>query len=180
MAKSLFPNHPVVLKENPYFLDIQDELALMSYSGIADCDGISILYVCEPVREHAKLRYQNERYWGYVEEEALRYFLTNVSVLGESVKRIQIRPHPSENIEKYNWAQSEFELPIVAGGIDPLLVEIMASDVVVGCESMAMVIALLANKRVISCIPPGGRDCVLPQPKIENFRNLINRHICKG
>ena len=28
-----------------------------------------------------------------------------------------------------------------------------------GCDSMAMVIALMAGKKVISCIPENGRDC---------------------
>lgn len=173
MARSLFPGRPIFLEENPYFLDIRDELTLVAAPMIVDPDGISILYVCEPLREHAKLRYKNERYWGYVEEEALRYFLANISALGQEIKRIQIRPHPAEKIDKYNWAQSEFALPIVAGGVDTLLTEIMASDVVVGCESMAMVVASLAGKRVISCIPPGGRDCVLPQLEIESFQKLV-------
>lgn len=38
---------------------------------------------------------------------------------------------------------------------------------------MAMVIGLLAQKRVISCIPPGGRPCSLPQKEIEPLSELI-------
>jgi hypothetical protein len=34
---------------------------------------------------------------------------------------------------------------------------------------MALVTALLAGRRVLSCIPPGGRPCVLPFAEIERF-----------
>ena len=37
---------------------------------------------------------------------------------------------------------------------------------VVGCETMAMVIALIAGRRVFTSIPPGGRPCRLPQREI--------------
>lgn len=174
MAKDIFPGHPIILEKNPYFEDIQDQLASFGAPHHGITDETAVLYVCEPVREHAKLRHGNERYWGYTEEEALRYFLRNISALGRKVTRIQIRPHPSEPKEKYKWVQDEFfSLPIVAGGTDTLLAEIVASDVVVGCESMAMVIGLFAGKRVISSIPRGGRACVLPHKGIEHLQNLI-------
>jgi len=115
----------------------------------------------------------NAYHWGYVEEDALRYFLSNVSALGKPIERILIRPHPSESAEKYSWVQNEFALPIEMGGLHLLLEEIAGSDVIVGCESMAMVVALFAGKTVISCIPPGGRNCVLPHTEIINFQDFL-------
>jgi len=38
---------------------------------------------------------------------------------------------------------------------------------------MAMVVGLLAKKRVLSSIPPGGRPCQLPQLDIENLQQLV-------
>lgn len=172
VAGQAFPGYPVFLEENPYLLDIKDEIAALAQTDQSG-DGLSILYVCEPIKAHAKLRYGDERHWGYVEEDALRYFLGNVSALGKQVREIRIRPHPSEDPHKYAWASAEFTLPIALGGDNTLLAEIAASDVVVGCESMAMVIGLLADKRVISCIPPRGRPCVLPHSEIEILENLI-------
>jgi len=119
------------------------------------------------------LRHGNARFWGYVEEEALHYFLSNASALGKSIERILIRPHPSERAEKYSWAQHGFELPIEMGGARTLLEEIADSDFVVGCESMAMVIALHAGKKVVSCIPPEGRTCVLPHAGIISLQNIL-------
>jgi hypothetical protein len=116
--------------------------------------------------------YGNERHWGYTEEDALRYFLTNLDTLGAPVGRIVIRPHPSETTDKYDWASEEYNLPITRGGAQSLFEEVAASDVVVGCESMAMVVGLLAGRRVVSCIPSGGKPCALPQPEIESIQEL--------
>ena len=173
MVKEIFPITPVVLLGNPYFQDVRKELCTYQMNRSSHLDFITILYVCEPVSTHALLSHGDARFWGYVEEEALRYFLSNISVFGKPIERILIRPHPSEPIGKYNWIQHEFKLPIQFGGTRPLLEEIAGSDVVVGCESMAMVVALLANKKVISCIPPGGRSCVLPHSKIAYLQNIL-------
>ncbi|MGC9384846.1 MAG: hypothetical protein ACP5D6_09625, partial [Kosmotogaceae bacterium] len=75
---------------------------------------------------------------------------------------------------KYSYVREEFcDLTIDLGGRQTLFEEISQSQVVVGCETMAMVIGLLAQKRVISCIPPCGRPCSLPQKEIEHLSELI-------
>lgn len=173
MARTIFPGLPVTWVDNPYLQDIRREMAAIETPNSHQQDSISILYVCEPVSEHALLQHGNAHFWGYVEDEALRYFLSNCSVLGKPIKRILIRPHPSERAEKYSWVQREFELPIEMGGVHTLLEEIVSSDVVVGCESMAMVVGLCANKHVVSCIPPGGRSCVLPHPEITSLQEMV-------
>lgn len=173
MAKEIFTKLPITLVDNPYTLDIQKELTKIKSHRLSSKDSISVLYVCEPISEHAKRRYGIANFWGYVEEDAIRYFLSNISVLGKPIKRILIRHHPSEKQEKYKWIQSEFELPIEMGGISTLLEEIIASDFVVGCESMAMVIGLIAGKSVISCIPPGGRACGLPHSEIISLQDIV-------
>lgn len=175
MALKTFPALPVCLIENPYLYDIRQEFQAMPNRHRRNPERLSVLYVCEPLREHGRLQFGDERHWGYVEEEALRYFLNNISILDKSVERILIRPHPSEPANKYNWAQQEFNLPIIQGGSRALIGEIAECDVVVGCESMAMVIGLLAGKRVISCIPPGGNACALPQGEITHLQTLLRK-----
>lgn len=172
IARNVFAGTGIRFVENPYFQDIREELEAISTMR-SSCPGqISVLYVCEPVREHALMQHGDARYWGYTEEEALRYFLSNSFSLGKAIGKIVLRPHPSEVIGKYGWAQMEFDLPIVAGGVKSLVEEISESDVVVGCESMAMVVGLLAGKRVISSIPPGGKACALPHAEIEHLQFL--------
>jgi hypothetical protein len=176
MAKKNFPRTQIKLVDNPYLLDIRKELLEYHICHSPLADTISVLYVCEPISTHALLRHGDARFWGYVEEDALCYFLSNISALGKPIERILIRPHPSELIDKYTWIQHEFKLPIQFGGTRPLLEEITESDVVVGCESMAMVVALLAEKKVISCIPPYGRACLLPHAEITSIQDLFEQN----
>lgn len=173
MAKKEFPHAAIRLVENPYLHDIRAEIAAIANPRPVNPARLSVLYVCEPVREHALRQFGDERHFGYVEEEALRFFLANIGVLQKPVERIRIRPHPSEAADKYGWASTEFDLPIEIGGRRPLVEEVVDCDVVVGCESMAMVVGLLARKRVVSCIPPGGKACGLPHAEIEHCRALI-------
>lgn len=174
IAKELFPSVKICLMENPYFQDVRKELAEIRrpYTSVAS-NSLSVLYVSEPIREHARLRFGDALHWGYLEDDALRYFLLNIEALGKPVHHISIRPHPSEPMNKYEWAKHEFDLPIVQGGFLTLLEEITASDIVVGCESMALVVGLLAEKRVISCIPPGGKSCALPHSEIEHLQDIL-------
>lgn len=169
MARAELPEVPVKLVANPYFLDLREELEVIE-APLRDADeGIHVLYVCEPLREDGLALYGDERYWGYTEEEALRYFLAKVERLTSRIGRIVVRAHPQEARDKYAWAANEFNLPIVTNEDRTLLQQIVASDVVAGCATMAMVVGLIAGKRVISCIPPGGKTVPLPHPEIERM-----------
>jgi|TARA_B110000908_G_C10202787_1_gene426148 hypothetical protein len=173
-AEAEFPNISIKLQVNPYFADLRDDFAKLETSK-APTNKKSILYVCEPIREHAYLKYGNERHWGYTEEDALKYFLENIESLHLDIAHITIRPHPSEKLEKYQWAKALAPSLIKFGGEISLMQETVDADVVVGCHSMAMVVALLAGKRVISCVPPGGTPCQLPQTEIEHLQNLVEK-----
>jgi hypothetical protein len=173
LAHSALPEVPVKLVENPYFLDVQTELSRFSTAKRESCAGLSVLYICEPVREHALKQHGNERHWGYTEEDALQYFIDHRQALSKPISRIVLRPHPSEAPDKYQHLIRHSSAPVYISDGDELLAEIAASDCVVGCNSMAMVIALLAGKKVICCIPPGGRPCLLPQPGIVPLQSMV-------
>lgn len=174
IAQNIFPSTSLVRVSNPYFEDILLEINKVKLPKNS-IHQMSILYVCEPIREHALLQHGDERYWGYTEEEALDYFLKNSGFLKYSIYKIKIRPHPSEKRDKYDWAKDYSDLIVVSDGKQPLIEEISEADTIVGCESMALVIGLFAGKRVISSIPPGGRACCLPQKEIENLQNLVSQ-----
>jgi hypothetical protein len=172
IALSLFKETPILLKTNYYLQDIKEKILNTQAQETSITNG-KLLYVCEPIAEHAVLRYGNERYWGYTEHDALHFFLKNVSKINQSIDSIVIRPHPSENPNKYLWAFDFFNGVIKLGGKKTLIEEVMESDAVIGCESMAMVIGILAGKRVISSIPPGSRPCQLPHQEIEYLNKLL-------
>lgn len=173
IAVETLPEIKQTLVLNPYFMDIQDEIKAIPLSNRPQNSGLSILYVCEPLRDDGIALYGDERHWGYTEEDALNYFLSNVAVLGNNITRITIRPHPQEASGKYDWTLKTFDLPLVCGEKKTLLQQIMSCDIVAGCATMAMVVGLLAGKRVVSCIPPGGKTERLPQAEIEDMSCLI-------
>jgi len=172
IAKKTFSEIPVLLIPNYYFLDITTQLKLIKTRKNTH-KGVSILYVCEPIMEHALLRYGDENYWGYTEISVLNYFLKNIVILFEHIAYIKIRPHPSEEIKKYEWTKSVSPLISEISNSKLLVQDIMDVDLVVGCSSMAMIVALLANKRVISSIPFKGNFFKLPFEKIEYLQDLL-------
>ncbi|MEX6775736.1 hypothetical protein [Limnospira fusiformis] len=134
IASQIFVDIPIKLVENPYFKDIQDKLTQLPNNELAEVSEITVLYACEPIADHALKTYGDERYWGYTEHDALQYFLENISVLNEPVKKVIVRPHPSEPLDKYSYVRERFcDLTIDLGGRQTLLEEISQIQVVVGC-----------------------------------------------
>lgn len=173
IAAQALPEVALRRVENPYFAELRQSLRQEApLFPPLPAGQLGVLFVCEPVREHALLRFGDARHFGYTEEEALHYFLSHVAALGP-VGRILVRPHPSEPAGKYDAVAAAFDLPVQFSQGHTLSAEVAASDCVVGCNSMAMVVGLLGGKRVISCIPPGGQPCVLPQPQIESLQRLL-------
>lgn len=180
LARKIFPATPVQRVSNPYFEDIREAFSkLESAVPAAAGQGLRVLFVCEPLSEHGLKEYGDERHWGYTEFDALRYFFANRAVLGKPLASLVIRPHPSEAEGKYDQIVDEFGEIARLGGKKSLLQEIAESDVVAGCESMAMVVGLIAGRRVIAAIPPGGRPCALPQPEIESVQ-ILQRSITEA
>jgi len=176
LARDHFANISIQLTPNPYFIDMQRQIALLDVkNNSATRQGKTVLFVSENISDHARLRHDNERYWGYTEFDAIEYFFEHINALGERIEKVVIRPHPSDPLGKYKHiidAHSGFAQ--LSDG-NPLLNEIVESGIVVGCQSMAMVIGLLAQKKVVSCIPPGGPDCSLPQKSILHLRKLVDK-----
>jgi hypothetical protein len=176
LAREHFPGIPIQLVPNPYFLELKQKIAdLEASKGSHKGGGKKVLFVCDNISDHARLRYGDERYWGYTEFDAIEYFLKNIQVLGDLVDRVVIRPHPSDISGKYDWILDEYAGIVKLSGGKPLIEEIVESDVVVGCESMALVNGILAHKKVVSCIPPSGPICRLPQTDILHLRELVKK-----
>ncbi|MFZ2405852.1 MAG: hypothetical protein WAW41_11990 [Methylobacter sp.] len=176
LAREYFPGISIQLVANPYFIELKQQIAglKMSQGSVSD-GGKRVLLVCDNISDHARQRYGDERYWGYTEFDAIEYFLENINVLGDSVESVVIRPHPSDASGKYDWILDKYAGIVQLSDGEPLIEEIAGSDVVVGCESMALVIGLLAQKKVVSCIPPGGPVCRLPQTDILHLRELAKK-----
>lgn len=176
LAREYFPCIPIQLVPNPYFIELKHKIADLEMRKSSVSDGEKkVLFVCENISDHARLRYGDERYWGYTEFDAIEYFFENIKVFGDPIERVVIRPHPSDISGKYDWLLDKYTGIVKLSDGKPLIEEIVESDRVVGCESMALVIGLLAQKKVVSCIPPGGPVCRLPQMDILQLRELVEK-----
>ena len=174
LAQEQFNSTDIKFVSNPYFADIVEEIDRCHVPQSGEKTE-RILYVCEPVGEHMKRQYGNERALGYIEDDAIRFFFDNIGRIADNPSRIVIRPHPAESREKYKWVLNAYALPVEIGGKRPLLDEIMDCDIVVGIQSMAMVVGLLAGKKVYSSIPPGGKPCALPHVEIIKLKEVLHR-----
>lgn len=171
IAKNCFPNSSIKLVTNPYFKEIKDRFnchKLNSENQLAT----NILYVTEPIESHA--HQIGKDLWNYTEHDALSFFLKNIDLLNLPACRITIRLHPAENEDKYNWVPDSLTSILIDPQDNSLFDAINNADIVVGCETMAMVVGLLAEKRVISSIPPHGKKCNLPFKEIEYLRDLLD------
>jgi hypothetical protein len=175
-ARADFPNVPIRLVPNPYFIDVQRQVAERAVrNNSAVRKRKKILYVSENISDHARVAHGDERYFGYTEYDAIEYLLENINVLGQAIDRIVIRPHPSDAIGKYDYLLERYSGLVQIGSGSPLLDQVMEADIVVGSETTAMVVGLLAGKMVVSCIPPGGPKCNLPQREILIFSEIVNK-----
>jgi hypothetical protein len=170
IALKALPEANIRRIENPYKEDFLEKMATMRMEPfnqlkLDNCQ--TVLYVTEPTSEHAARKYGDARYWGYTEVEAIKYFFERIKIISPLASKIIIRPHPSENPSKYDFAHENPCLEVRVSRERELVTEIAEADIIAGCNSMAMVAARWAKKRVICCIPPGGQGFSLPRSGIE-------------
>ncbi len=169
LAEREFPNLKVVQLPNAYLDNLVQEVRAQEHAWIkrAECN---LLYVLEPIRET----------WGYAKQpgefQALDFFVENLSLLqSDGNLSIRLRPHPSDSIDKYDkWLEVQKNVQISLDESPSLAESIAWADVVVGCHTYAMVVALAAGRRVISSIPSWAPSCILPQVGILKLTDLVH------
>lgn len=172
IAEREFPNATIENRGNPYLESIAEQAA-RQLSVIESGQAQRVLIVTEPVSVHALKQYGDALYFGYTEFDAVALMLARLPQLlgGNPLERIVVRPHPSEPLHKYEYLVANSQgLPVVVRKDGDLLDEVLGSSIVIGCETMALVVALAAGRRAISCIPAAGRSCALPHENIERWR----------
>lgn len=161
--------------ENPYIAEAR--LLINEASKKIDINnaelGDKALFLSEAISEHALKVYNNEHYWGYTQLEALYYLMENIDALGLNIKVLRIRLHPSESPEKFLKVSSQSQIKIELSTGTSLWEDIAWSNIVLGCNSMAMAASLGSKRRVVCVIPPSGGLCKLPQAEIESLSKII-------
>jgi hypothetical protein len=158
IAKETFPSVEVHSFTNMYLNAQVSKVAKPPQNG-------TLLYTLEPVRNT----------WGKNspgEFQALDYALKNLDKLSSSkINRIILRLHPSEPVEKYSDYITKDSRIIIDSSHD-LSGALSQSDLVVGVESFALVVALAAGRPVFSSLPPWAPAIRLPQREIKQIRYL--------
>jgi hypothetical protein len=159
LAYSEFPNIDIIQMPNIYLENTVDSVHTMeTMSG----NGNNILYVLEPIRE----------VWGESllkgEFQALNYFAKKIySIASGEDLAVRLRHHPSDAVGKYDlWVKNQINLNVEVDSEKSLEASLAWSDIVVGCQTYAMVIALAAGKKVFTSIPPYATPCILPHKEI--------------
>jgi len=167
IAQQCFYNTPVFEQHNTYLENMVDRIHQINRS--EDISTTRILYVLEPIRH----TWADQLAPG--EFQALEYFFENISVL-EIVGNIEIvlRPHPSDIADKYEaWLRLKTKWDIKLDNHNPLETAIAQADIVIGCETYALVVAAASNKKVFSSLPPHAPSCRLKVKKIKHLRDLV-------
>ncbi len=125
----------------------------------------TLLYMLEPVRND----------WGRStagEFQALDYLLENRDALAPGpVRRILLRPHPSDPIGKYlSYLDAHPDISLDRS-VD-MAAALSKADMVAGVESFALTLALAAGRTVYSSLPPWAPALRLPQEGIRQIRRL--------
>jgi hypothetical protein len=150
---------------NPHFNYFVSEVQRMDgFAGTERNREKNILFVCENINHN-----------GFHQNDAIRYFMNNLDSLGVVVGQILIRSHPSESADKYAWVPMEFGGNVALSHGAPLAEEVAASDIVAGCSSMAMALAVMARRRVISCIPNNAIPMTIPFRQVELLSDIVKR-----
>ena len=169
-----FPKNRLRQVENPYFEEIlkeKDEILRCKKKVVKNRESkIRILFLSEPIYDHALKHYGDPYYWGYTEYEIVR----DLGRIAESKTNIEIkiRLHPAEKKDKYSAIIDKKLSIITVACSNSLVKDCMWSDIVVGFGTAGLVIAWIIGKKAISYIPSVKISCFLPQKEIRRIRSF--------
>jgi hypothetical protein len=106
------------------------------------------------------------------EFRALDYLMDNLATVTPAVDDllIRLRLHPSETPAKYQpWIGAHARLRLEVSTSSSLAEDIAWADVVAGLQSYALLVALTAQRRAISYLPPEAPPCPLRHSALERL-----------
>ncbi len=153
----------IVLKKNLYLKEFKNKAKLFINKKNKSV-GKNIIFLSEWVNPNHKKNYNAE--------QCIKFFLNNTSALKSKINKITIRFHPGEKIKKLKWLKSYSNKILISKNKD-VFDDILQHDIIVGINTVALVLGLIAKKKVISCIPSKMEKCDLPHKGIINFNEII-------
>jgi len=165
LAQATFPGHDIRLHPNLY---LREQLVQIADSPDPRTHP-TVLVLLEPARSD----------WGRGqpgEFQALDYLVANASALGLAAPlTLRLRPHPSDPPGKYDdWIANQSDHDVAVDDAEGLADALDRVAWVAGCESMAMVVALAAGRRVVCTLPPWAPPCRLPHRGLLHLQRLVS------
>jgi hypothetical protein len=166
LARAELPEADVRLVGNPYLEDMAASVHALERPRDG---GERVLYVTEPSSVTAAAATGDPRGWGYTEFEALDACLA-VLARRTAPPRVRVRMHPAEPAGKYDELLGAYagRLAVEVGAGHSLAEDCAWAQTVIGCETMALVVAVAAGRRVVTSLP-AGVPLSLPFPEIERL-----------
>lgn len=169
LAKEFFKGLTIKLVPNYYFEEIKKEYKRIKKN---KKEKNGILYISEPISEQINVFGDKNkiRYNEFEILEKLFDFFTK-----EKVKRkIIVRLHPSEKKDKYDTIILKYKnkLKIIKSYNRNVFSDLTECSTVIGIKSMAMVVAYLCGKKVISFSPYYNKSFSLPFKEIDEIKNI--------
>lgn len=133
----------------------------------------NLLFLSEPTDAVALRTYGDKNYWGFTQYSALEDILKNFEQFG--CAGLTIRLHPSDNGNGYKKilkAYPHIRVQINDAAVCELSDQLLCAKMVVGFDTMALYIAALLERPVLSYLPSKNRDFLLPLPKERQVRSL--------
>lgn len=137
--------------------------------------GKTLLFLSEPTDSVAQKTYGDPLYWGFTQYTALEDILEHFEDF--QCEDLIIRLHPSEKSSNYDAILERYSNISVQihdiHSVD-LIDELLYAKVIIGFDTMALYIAALLGKSVISYLPTKAREFLLPLPKNRQLNHLSN------
>jgi len=170
LATKFFKGKKMKYVPNLYFKEIKDRYKKIISKNKSRGDGV--LVISEPFSGNVN-SFGDRRINSLTEFDIIENVF-NFFKKHKFRKKIIFRLHPAEPREKYDFLLKRYErnLIIEKSNNSDLLVDIASSQYVIGMESMALVIAQLCKKRVISYLPEKNKKCPLPFENIIKIKKL--------
>ncbi|OGH64495.1 MAG: hypothetical protein A2821_03165 [Candidatus Magasanikbacteria bacterium RIFCSPHIGHO2_01_FULL_41_23] len=169
IAKNFFPDKNIRLEPNHYFDYIKERAKVMQdfYSEEAG----TILWISEPFSQ--PINVFGDKAENSVTEYDILSGLLEIINKDNRFLKFKIRLHPSESGEKYRklMKQKASGLSCTLSTETELLVDIFEANYIIGIESMALVVAMLAGKPVASFVPDVEYICPLPFSGIKKINS---------
>ncbi len=171
IAKKHFPGNKIKYVSNAYIEKEVTEIQSLQETKAAKTNGTNILYCTEPTSIVAEKQTGNPEAFGYTEFSAIESAIAFLKVNTAEVNEFRVRPHPSEYQDKYNSIIEKYahDLNIMLSTPKSVAQDCAWADIIIGCDSMVMAIAIFAGKRVMCAIPAEGKPPTIPLRGIERM-----------